>query len=138
MKRDLLRKLRRMSPHEVRARARYAFTQFGEEAGHLFGLDKIVDADLPENTNDESFIDPWIERDDQQTVVSRLRAGHQEYVAGIVKAADALCRHEFELFGIVARFGPSVECALNPHSSLWVGLSYLGTSRTDPHPAIQL
>ena len=36
MKRDLLRKLRRMSPHEVRARARYVFTQFGEEAGHLF------------------------------------------------------------------------------------------------------
>ena len=116
MKRDLLRKLRRMSPHEVRARARYAFTQFGEEAGHLFGLDKIVDADLPENTNEETFIDPWIERDDQQTLVSRLRAGHQEYVAGIVKAADALCRHEFELFGMVARFGPSVEWQADPVS----------------------
>ena len=92
MKRDLLRKLRRMSPHEVRARARYAFTQFGEEAGHLFGLDKIVDADLPENMRKmnaeqrKEFVETQMKnRAGIQEKILKLNEERNKYVADEMK-----------------------------------------------------
>ncbi len=116
IKRDLLRKIRRMSGHELSARSRALFTQLCEEAGHRLGVERNPDVDLSTEAGDTSFKDPWIGPDEQQAVVDELRAHHQRYVKEILDEADGLCRHEFPLFGMVARYGENVRWQDDPVS----------------------
>jgi hypothetical protein len=116
MKRDLLRKLRRMSAHELRARSRAIFTQFCEEAGYSLGVGRNPDLDVLPDTGGTAFNDPWQHPADRQAIVETIRANHPEYVEEIVEAADAICRHEFALFGMIARFGETVAWQADPVS----------------------
>ena len=116
MKRDILRKLRRMSGHELSARSRALFTQLCEEAGHRIGVERHPDVDLSGQAGDAPFNDPWIGPEERQSVIEELRANHQNYVSEIVDAADAICRHEFPLFGMVAHYGEQVRWQDDPVS----------------------
>ena len=111
MKRDLLRKLRRMSAREIHARSQAFLTQWCEEASYRLGVRHNPDSDLTPGADDSTFRDPWIAQHEQRAVAERLRASHPDYVEEIVKAADAICRHEFPLFGMVARYGDHVAVA---------------------------
>ena len=105
-----------MSGHELSARSRALFTQLCEEAGHRLGVERNPDVDLSTEAGGTSFNDPWIGPDEQQAVVDELRANHQRYVKEILDEADGLCRHEFPLFGMVARYGENVRWQDDPVS----------------------
>ena len=114
---DLLRKLRRMSPDELRARSRYLMARYCEEAGHRLGLERNPDRDVSPDAASSTFKDPWIDQDEQRAVVDELRAKHPDYVEELIKTADAICRHEFTLFGSVVRYGETVEWQADPLST---------------------
>lgn len=116
MRRDLLGKLRQMSAREIHARAQALLTRFGEEAGYRLGVSRNPDRDLEPGAADSTFVDPWLTAAELRTVAERLRASHPAYVEGIVKEADAICRHEFALFGMVARYGDQVAWQADPVS----------------------
>jgi len=116
MKRDLLRKLRAMSGDELHARSRAILTQVCEEAAHRLRVRRNPDRDLTREAHESTFRDPWIDDAERRAVIERLRSDHPAYVEEIVKIADAICRHEFPLFGIVARYGDRVEWQADPVS----------------------
>ena len=88
-----------------------------EAASYRLGLDREPDVDLDAlGARDATFNDPWIDQRDQRAVAEELRANHAGYVAEIVKAADAICRHEFSLFGTVVSYGELVAWQADPLS----------------------
>jgi hypothetical protein len=116
MKHDQLRKLREMSRDELRARSRALITQWCEKASYRFGMNRDPDVDLAPEARDATFNDPWMDQHEQRAFVDELRANHQAYVDEIIKAADAICRHEFSLFGTVVRYGETVAWQADPLS----------------------
>jgi hypothetical protein len=105
-----------MSAHELRARSRAVFTQICEEASHRLGVGLDPDLGVRPEAGTATFNDPFIDEDERLATVEALRANHREYVDEIVRAADALCRHEFALFGMVARFGEAIPWQADPVS----------------------
>ncbi len=105
-----------MSAGEIHARAQALLTRVGEEAGHRFGARRNPDRDLEPGAGGAAFVDPWIPSGEQRAVAERLRASHPAYVERIIAEADAICRHEFALFGIVARYGARVDRQADPVS----------------------
>jgi hypothetical protein len=105
-----------MSPDELRARSRALLTKYSEEASYRLGLDPNPENDLTAESGTATFQDPWTAQDGQRAVVEELRANHQDYVDATIEAADALCRHEFALFGTVVRFGEIVPWQADPVS----------------------
>ncbi|RPI51211.1 MAG: hypothetical protein EHM55_19515, partial [Acidobacteria bacterium] len=116
MNRDLLGKLRRMRGAELKARSQALLTQLCEQVGYQLGIQRNPENDLTPDAADSTFRDPWIAQHEQQAVAERLRAHHPAYVDEIVQAADAICRHEFALFGTVARYGDAVAWQTDPVS----------------------
>ncbi len=114
MTRDQLRKLRRMSRAEVRARLQAVATLGCEAARHALGADKAPDVAVP--PDGDRFGGLWIDRDEQRRVAAALRASEGPYVAEVVRAADAICRHEFSLFGREVACGETVAWQADPVS----------------------
>ncbi len=105
-----------MSAREIHARSHAFLTQWCEEASYSLGVRHDPDSDLTPGAAGSTFTDPWIAQHEQRVVAERLRASDPAYVAEIIKAADAICRHEFALFGMVARYGDRVQWQADPVS----------------------
>jgi len=106
-----------MSRHELHARSRALVTRWYEEACHSFGLDREFEVNLEAlGERDATFSRPWIDQHDQRKVVAELLTNHLTYVEEITKAADAICHHEFSLFGKVVRYGDRIAWQADPLS----------------------